>query len=169
MDTLNPQISNIELINKYGIVYNGDDYGISIPLSSDKEIEDALVILELIYPLSMFDKHRLRYLLHVHGHLQKITYDKNNYGNLTLSIKFNMYEQTKNTQMCILVPKDINSIRLISQKHTFVNCKCCKEYANVIVLDDSNLISYPLNFDCYPEPIEFKINDNIHDLQRSNR
>jgi hypothetical protein len=24
MDTLNPQISNIELINKYGIIYNGD-------------------------------------------------------------------------------------------------------------------------------------------------
>ena len=162
MEKVNLEISSIELINRYGIVFNGDDYGISIPLSSDKEIADAIDILELIYPLSMFDKHRLRYLLHVHGHLQKITYDKNNYGNLTLSIKFNMYEQTKYAQMCILVPKDINSIRLISQKHTFVNCECCKEYANVIVLDDNNLISFPLNFDCYPNPIEFKINNFIH-------
>ena len=163
MEKVNSQISSIELINRYGIIqYNGNDYSISIPLSSDKEIEDAIVILGLIYPLGLFDKHRLRYLLYIHEHLHKITYDRNNYGNLTLSIKFNMYEQTKNTQICILVPKDINSIRLISQKHTFVNCESCKKYANVIVLDDNNLISFPLNFDCYPNPIEFKINDIIH-------
>ncbi len=169
MDTVNPQISNIELINKYGIIqYNGDEYTISIPLSSDKEISDAIVILGLIYPLSMFDKHRLRHLLYIHDHLQKIACDRNNYDNLTLSIKFNIHEQTKNTQMYILVPKNITSIRFISQKHTFVNCESCKKYTNVVVLDDNNLISFPLNFDCYPNPIEFKINDIIHDLQRSN-
>lgn len=168
MEKVNSEISNIELINRYAIIYNGDDYSISIPLSSDKEIADAMTILELIYPLSMFDKHRLRYLMSVHNHIQRLTYDRNNYGNLTLSIKFNMHEQSKNTQMFILVPKDINYIRFIAQKHTFVNCGGCKEYVNVIILDDNNLISYPLNFDCYPNPIEFKINDIIHDLQRSN-
>lgn len=162
MEKVNSQISSIELINRYGIVYNGDDYGISIPLSSDKEIADAIDILELIYPLSMFDKHRLRYLMSVHNHIQRLTYDRNNYGNLTLSIKFNMQEQSKNTQMFILVPKDINYIMFIAQKHTFVNCGGCKEYANVVVLDDNNLMSFPLNFDCYPEPIEFKINNIIH-------
>lgn len=162
MEKVNSEISNIKLINRYAIIYNGDDYSISIPLSSDKEIADAMTILELIYPLSMFDKHRLRYLMSVHNHIQRLTYDRNNYGNLTLSIKFNMHEQSKNTQMFILVPKDINYIRLIAQKHTFVNCGGCKEYANVVVLDDNNLISFPLNFDCYPNPIEFKINDIIH-------
>lgn len=166
METVNSQISNIELINNYGIVFNGDDCRLLVPLTSDKGIADATLITNTIYPLSC-DKYYIR-LRRVHENIRRLAYNTIPI-NYALSIKFDMYTQSHaNRPIRIIVPNDIKYTCFIPQ-HTFGKSECYEEYNKAIVLDDNNLMSFPLNFDCYPNPIEFKINDNIHDLQRSNR
>ena len=160
MDTVNSQISNIELINNYGIIFNGDDCRLLVPLSSDKGIADATVILNIIYPFSP-DKYYIR-LRRVHENIRRLAYNIV-HTDCALSIKFKMYTPSHaNRPIRIIIPYDINHVYFISQKHTFGKCECREEDAEVILLDDNNLISFPLNFDCYPEPIEFKINNIIH-------